>query len=212
MSLEFTVHGKRKKSINYKLITNNSFGFTLVEVLISMSIAVIVSSLLVVIIVNSAGLFYKQSAKVGQGVGVNEALAKFRDSIKEANAIASGYPQTPPPAYTTSPEQVVLSVPSIDNLGNILSGVFDYYVFLKEEGKLKFKVFPDIQSFRKSSDQTLSINVKEVVFLYFDSQNPPQQVAPATAERIRMVVTLRQRSGADYEESMATSEASLRND
>lgn len=187
-------------------------GFTLVEVLVSMGIATVVASLLVVIIANSAGLFYKQSAKVGQGVGVNDALSKFRETVKEANSIAAGYPKATPYTYTTSPTQIVLTIPAIDNLGNIISDVFDYYVFTKQEDKLKFMVFPDIQSFRKSADWILSSNVKEVLFQYFNSQNPPGEVAPTTATRVKMVITLRQKSGADFEQSIATSEASLRND
>lgn len=187
-------------------------GFTLIEVLIVVGIATVVASLLVVIIANSAGLFYKESAKVGQGVGINAVLSKFRETIKEANSIATGYPPTPPATYTTSSTQIVLTVPSIDSLGNIITNVFDYHVFLKDEDKLKFRIFPDIQSSRLSADQILSSNTKEVLFQYFDSQNPPQQVAPSSAQRIRMTLHLRQKSGADYEEHIATSEASLRND
>lgn len=187
-------------------------GFTLVEVLIVVGIATVVAALLVVIIANSAGLFYKESAKVDQGVGINEALSQFRETIKEANAIATGYPPVPPLTYTTSLTQIVLTVPAIDTLGNIITNVFDYYVFLKDEDKLKFKIFPDIQSARLSADQILSSNTEGVLFQYFDSQNPPQQVAPASATRIRMTLKLRQKSGADYEEYIATSEASLRND
>lgn len=186
--------------------------FTLVEVLIVTGIATVVASLLVVIIANSAGLFYKESAKVGQGIGINEALSQFRETIKEASSIATGYPSTPPFTYTTSSTQIVLTTPAIDSLGNIITNVFDYYIFLKDEDKLKFMIFPDIQSARLSADQILSSNTKEILFQYFDSQNPPQEVAPAAAQRIRMTVKLRQKSGADYEEHTATSEASLRND
>ena len=187
------------------------WGFTLVEVLIVVGIATVVASLLVVIIANSAGLFYKQSAKVGQGLGVNDALAKFRQTIKEANSIASGYPDSNP-IYTTSSTQIVLKIPAIDSLGNVITNVFDYFVFHQDQDKLKLKIFPDIQSSRKSQDQILATNVKGVLFYYFDSQNPPTEVAPSSATKIKMTINLRQKSGADYEEQIATSEASLRND
>lgn len=189
-----------------------SWGFTLIEVLIVVGIATVVASLLVVIIANSAGLFYKQSAKVGQGLGVNDALAKFRQIVKESNSIASGYPPGPSPAYTTSATEIVLKIPSIDALGNVITGVFDYFVFRKEEDKFKLKIFPDIQSSKKSQDQILATNVNGVLLHYFDSQNPPQEVAPTSATKVKMTLNLRQKSGADYEEHIATSEASLRND
>lgn len=189
-----------------------SWGFTLVEVLIVVGIATVVASLLVVIIANSAGLFYKQSAKVGQGLGVNDALAKFRQIVKESNSIATGYPSGPTPTYTTTSTQVVLTIPSTDTLGNIKPDVFDYYVFHQDQDKLKMKIFPDIQSSRKSQDQILATNVNRVLVHYLDSQNPPTEVAPSSATKIKMTINLRQKSGADYEEQIATSEASLRND
>lgn len=189
-----------------------SQGFTLIEVLIVVTLATVVAALLVVIIANSAGLFYKQSAKVGQGLGVNDALAKFRQIVKESNAIATGYPPGPTPTYTTTSTEIVLKIPSIDVLGNVITDVFDYYVFHKEEDKFKFKIFPDIQSLRKSQDQILATNVNGILLHYFDSQNPPQEVAPSSATKIKMTLNLRQKSGADFEESVATSEASLRND
>lgn len=189
-----------------------SRGFTLVEVLIVVGIATVVASLLVVIIANSAGLFYKQSAKVGQGLGVNDALAKFRQIVKESNSIATGYPPGPSPVYTTSATQIVLTIPSIDTLGNIITNVFDYFVFHQDQDKLKLKIFPDIQSSRQSQDQILATNVNGVLLHYFDSQNPPQEVAPTSATKVKMTLHLRQKSGADFEESVATSEANLRND
>ena len=189
-----------------------SRGFTLIEVLIVVGIATVVAALLVVIIANSAGLFYKQSAKLSQGLGVNDALAKFRQIVKESNSIATGYPPGSSSAYTTSATQIVLTIPSIDTLGNIIPNVFDYFVFHQDQDKLKLKIFPDIQSSRKSQDQILARYVNGASFHYYDSQNPPAEVPPSSATKIRMTLNLRQKSGADFEESVATSEANLRND
>lgn len=187
-------------------------GFTLVEMLIVTAIATVVASLLVVIIANSAGLFYKESAKIGQGVSANDALSKFRQAVKQSSSVASSYPEDSSPIYTTSATQIVLKIPSIDADGGTISNIFDYFVFLKDQDKLKLKIFPDVQSFRLSHDQILSSKVENLLFEYYDSQTPPQQVQPPSAKRIRMTLTLKQKSGADFEESVATSEASLRND
>lgn len=197
------------KSIKCKV--KSAKGFTLVEVLIVVGIVTVVSTLLVVIIANTAGLFYNQSAKVGQGLNANDALVKFRQTIKESNSIASQYPVSNP-TYVTSNTQVILKVPSLDSSGDIIAATFDYFVFLKDQDKFRLKIFPDVQSFRFSQDQILSSNVENALFEYYNSQTPPQQITPTSATRIRMTLILKQKSGADFEESIATSEASLRND
>ena len=68
-------------------------GFTLLEILIVVGIAIVTSSLLVVILANTAGLFYKESAKVGQGLSANDGLSKFRQIVKESNSITPQYPE-----------------------------------------------------------------------------------------------------------------------
>lgn len=188
----------------------NIKGLTLVEVLIAMGIASAVGALLLVVIVNSAGLFYKESSKLSQGVDINASLNKFKDSVKGANSIAVSY-QDGSITYVSGSSQLVLQVPSINESGAIPE-TFDYYVFFLDQNFLKFKSFPNDQSIRFSSDQILSSNVDSLVFIYYDSQSPPQETAPQNSSKIKMTLVLRQKSGADFEHSIATSEASLRND
>lgn len=187
-------------------------GLTLIEVLIAMGIASVVGALLLVIMFNSAGLFYQQSSKVGQGLGLNDALSQIRSSIRQSSAIASSYTDGST-IYTSSATQLVLKVASIDASGNLVPDTFDYFVFFKDETKLRFKSFLAPQSNgRKASDRILSLNVENVLFQYYDLANPPQEVAPTSASNIKMTLTLKQKSGANYETSIATSEANLRND
>lgn len=186
-------------------------GLTLIEVLVAMGISSVIGVLLLVIIVNSAGLFYQQSSKVGQGLGSNDALSQIRLAIKESSAIVASY-SAGSTAYTSSSTQLVLKVASIDSLGNLISNTFDYFVFYMDMNKLRFKSFPSIQSYRIAADQILSLNVDNILFQYFDLQTPPQEVTPASASKIKITLTLRQKSGANYEMSTATSEANLRND
>lgn len=170
-------------------------------------------ALLLIIIFNSAGLFYKESSKVGQGLGVNDSLSAIRSGIKESSAIVLSYPVGSSPTYTTGSTQLILSVSSIDSNNNLISGVFDYYVFFLDGDKLKFKSFPNVDSSsRKEANQILSLNVDSLLFQYFNSQIPPQEVSPSLASKIRITLKLKQKSGAGYEQSIATSEANLRND
>ncbi len=187
-------------------------GLTLVEVLIAMGISVIVGALLLVIIVNSAGLFYSQSSKVGQGLGVNDALAKIRETIRESSLIAVSYPESASPTYTTGSTQLVLKLSSIDSNGNIVLNVYDYFVFFFDTDKLRLKSFPNTQSSRKVQDQILSLNVDSVKFQYFDLTVPPNEVAPTTAIKVRIFLSLKQKVGQRFETSSATSETNLRND
>lgn len=187
-------------------------GLTLIEVLIAMGIASVVGALLLVIIFNSAGLFYQQSSKVGQGLGLNDALTHLRSTIKESSAIAASYTDGST-TYISSSTQLVLKVASIDASGNLIPDTFDYFVFFLDENKLRFKSFLAPQSSgRKASDRILSLNVENVLFQYYDLANPPQEVPPASALKISITLTLKQKSGANYETSIATSEANLRND
>lgn len=179
-------------------------GLTLVEVLVGMGIATVVGGLLLVIIVNSTGLFYKQSSTIEQGIGANDALSAVKNSIKEARSIAANYPETQPFTYTTGSTQLVLKLPSLDLSGNIIADSFDYYVFYLDQTKLRFKVFPNALSQRTSRDQILSTSVESLEFRYYNLVNPPVEVTPVSAAKVKITLFSR--------ENTATTEANLRND
>ncbi len=178
-------------------------GLTLVEVLIAMGIAVVVAGLLLVIMLNSAGLYYKQSSKLQGGLNSNDALFKIRQSVKEAGSISP----------LSSSEQLILKISSIDSSGGIIANAYDDFIFLKDQKNLRFRIIPAAGvSSRFSQDQIFSTNVESVTFQYFNLANPPLEVSPELASKVRVSLTLKQKSGADYEAIIATSEASLRND
>ncbi|TSC65369.1 MAG: Uncharacterized protein CEO21_428 [Microgenomates group bacterium Gr01-1014_80] len=186
-------------------------GVTLVEVIIATTVTVIVGSLLLSILVNNTGLFYQQSSRLNQGLGLNDSMAKIRSAVKEANAVAGGYPIVSP-VYTSGATALVLRLPAIDSSGNKIFNVFDYGVFTVSQNRLYFKVYPDTAngSIRETADQVLTNNVDSVNFEYFDSAG--LAVTPASAVRVRVTLTLKQKAGKGYETNIATSEANLRND
>lgn len=167
-------------------------GFTLPEVIIGMAVATLVGGLLILILVQSAGVFYRETAKVSQGLGLNDSLAKIESSIRKSQAIVS----------TSSASQLVLKIPSVDGSGNVINNTFDTEVFQKEGDKLKYKLFPDSASSQKSADIILTKNVDSLLFQYFDALG--QEVLPASSVRVRASLSLKQQS--------ATAEAHLRND
>lgn len=186
-------------------------GLTLVEVLVAMGIVSVTGVLLLVIIVNSAGLFTQQSSKVQGGLNINDALAAVRGSIKQASSIADSYVDGSN-VYTTSPTQLVLKVSSTDPSGNLVDSTYDFFVIFSDQKTLRLKVFPDPLSSRQPVDRIFSTSVDSLNFQYFNSENPPVEVPPADATKIRITLTLQQGNGVNAKTDTAYSEANLRND
>ncbi len=176
-----------------------------------MGISTIAGVLLLVIIVNSAGLFTEQSSRVQEGLNINDALSILRGDIKQASSVAVSYTNGST-IYTSSANQLVLAVSSIDNSGNIINNTFDYFVLYLDQGSTYLKIFPDTTSSRKAADRILSTSVDSLGFRYLNSANPPVEVTPASATKVRVSLTLKQRIGTNFETSTATTEANLRND
>lgn len=186
-------------------------GLTLIEVLIAVGITAIAGVLLLVVIVNSAGLFTNQSSKVQMGLNSNDALAVVRNSIKQAYTVAEQYTNGSD-TYLSGSNQLVLQVPAIDFSNNIITDTYDFFVFFLDSDTLRFKVFPDPSSSRKPVNQVFSTSIDSLNFQYFNSAIPPLEVTPNTAIRVKMTLTIKQRNGTSFETNIATSEANLRND
>ncbi len=169
-------------------------GLTLIEILVAMGIASIAGVLLLVIIVNCAGLFSDQSSKVSVGVSVNDASSKIRTSINQASAISD----------QSSVNKLVLKVLSLDSVGNIIENTYDNFIFIVDQKYLHFKIVSNSLSSRKNVDSILAGNVENLNFKYFNSVNPPVEVVPESASKIR--ITLKVKT------NIATAEANLRND
>ena len=139
------------------MMKENSNGFTLLETLLTLAIGTIVSTMFVVIIVNSGGLFYKQSSKVAQGLSINDSMAKIEQTIKQSAGVAANY-ASGGITYTSSTAQLVLKLPTVNLQGAYIDSTYDYFVFFLDGTKFRFKVFPDGASSRKSLDQIFSTN------------------------------------------------------
>lgn len=185
-------------------------GLTLIELLISLGIVILAGVLLLTVMVNTLGLFYKESSTRTQGLSINDALSKIRSAVKQSSGVAASF--TSGVTYTSSSAEVVLKMASVDSSDNLISNTFDYFVFFLDGNNLRFKTFPDVLSSRKAQDQIFSTNVKNLQFKYLDLQNPPMEVLPSEALKVRISLILQQKSGVDLETITATSEASLRND
>lgn len=178
-------------------------GLTLLEILVAMGISMVAGMLLLTIITNSLGLYNQQSSKLEQGLNINDALVQVRNNIKSSSGIASTF-SSGGDSYSIGATQLILKIPSIDSSNNIISETYDYYVYYLDSNKFRFKSYPNAQSVRKPQNQILSTLTDSLKFQYFNSANPPVEVTPDTASKVRITLTLKQNT--------ATSEASLRND
>lgn len=192
-------------------VKSKNIGLTLIEILVAMGIASIAGVLLLVIIVNSMGIFSQQSSKVSEGLNMNDAFSKMRGVIKQSSMVAQQYTEGST-TYTSGVNQLVLKIPSIDSSNNIIDLTFDYLIFYLDQNYLHLKTLPYSLSSRKSGDQILSTNVDSLVFKYLNSANPPAEVIPIDATKIRITIQLKQKINLGFETAIATSEANLLND
>ncbi len=190
-------------------MTRSANGFTLMEVIIATGITAIVGSLIVGILVNNTGVYYQQSAKIEQGVQLNNTLANIEKNIRNTNSITASYPETGTPLYTTGNNALVLKTLSIDSSNNIIGNSFDYLIYGITQGHLHFRIYPDIKSARKSRDQILADNVTSLLFEYLDLNNSP--VGFNAASKVKITVVVNQKAGRSDNRSIATAEAVLKN-
>lgn len=186
-------------------------GFSLLETVIIMGLMSMIGLLLMVIIVNSSGVFYKESSKLSEGLNINDALSNVRDTIKRSSGVVVSYTGQST-TYTSGATQLVLKIASIDSSNNLIANTFDYFVYFLDQKKFRLKSFPNSLSSRKAQDQIFSTSVDSLLFQYFNLNNPPSEITPDSASKVRITLTLKQKSGAGYESKTATSEATLRND
>lgn len=185
-------------------------GFTLPELIIASTVAVVISGLLLVIMVNSTGLFYEQSSKVSQGVSANDALSDVRQTARSAISVAVQYPETGTPEYTSSQTTAVFKVASIDSSGDIIFNTSDYIVYYLDDNKLYERTAPNAQSNREDKIRVLSNRVEIILFEYLDSYG--DIVATNVASKVKITMGLKELIGGVSQTHIATSEANLRND
>lgn len=184
-------------------------GFTLVEMIITLTLTAVIGVVLVVVLVNSLSLQTTQSVRVSQGLGINNALSGISSWVRRAAGVSLGYPSVIPFTYTTSADTLVLKIPSLDATGAVISDVYDYAVFVVESSKFKEKIFPNALSTRQQSDKILTDNVASIIFSFQNTAG--QSVAPDLASVVTVTINLSQKASYSNEENTGTSKMRLRN-
>lgn len=185
-------------------------GFTLVEVLITVAVAIVAGTLLISIWVQNNGLYKAQTSKISTGVSLNDALTDITESIKNSATVASNYPAQP--SVTTDTDTLVLALPSINANGYVIENVYDYVVITKDPQKPKLLrkfVYPNAQSTRPKEEKLLSNVLTNVIFNYYDDNGNP--VSPTNAEKITFIIQTSEKAGNGQNVASSSGQASLRN-
>ena len=187
--------------------------FSLIEIIIAMSIAVTAGTLLLKIMVDNSTLYTNQNAQVQQGLGLNDTLYKVRGRIKQAYGVALAYPEacTDNCLYTSGQDTLVLKIPTVDDSDNVLTATYDYYIYYIDSRRFYEKARPNVNSSTNPYEQILAHEAESVSFNYLDALGVSVLPNLDLAQKVRVTLTLKRNVGVNPEASTATSEAALRN-
>lgn len=185
-------------------------GFTLLEVVIAAGGALIIGTMLLSIMINHNGVFYKQSSLVGEGLSINTTTQKIEETIRQAAVVSSGYPEVSP-TYITGTSVLVLKLPALSTTG-ILANVYDYAVITRDSSNpkiLRYLLIPDNQSVRPQVNTVLTNLIKSIQFSYLDNNRNP--VSPTLATTVGLTLTVLSKTGSIGTEQSSSTTTSLRN-
>lgn len=191
---------------------NKFKGWSLLEVLIVVTVAAVAGSLLISLMVSSGKLFVDQSTQISQGLSLNQSQFELTELIKSSSGIVAQYPVSGMSQYTTDSNTLVIRLPAINSNGDVLNSVYDYAVIEADPAKpqiLRKQIFKDTQSYRKSENKILSTDLSSLLFSYLDVNNA--QITPDQAVRVRYIINLSTQSGLSLKESSASGTVNLKN-
>lgn len=189
-----------------------SRGWSLIEVLIVMTVASVAGGLLISLMVSSNRIFFDQSAHISQGLSLNQTELELTELIKSSAGIAAQYPPSGTPQFTSDSNTLVAKLPALTEDGDVIESVYDYAVI--EQGTaqptvLRKQIFKDDLSFRKTENKVLSTNLNNLTFNFLDASNA--EVPPNQAERVTFVINLSTKSGFSQKESSGSGTVNIKN-
>jgi prepilin-type N-terminal cleavage/methylation domain-containing protein len=194
-------------------IANSQAGFTLVELIMAISLTAIVGVVLLTILIQNNGLFINETTKISHGLSSNAATTEISDTIRSATAIVNVCPSpTCTTTYSSSNSTLVVAVPAIDASNNAVNNIYDYIVITADSTNskvLKKIIYVDPSSTRKSSNKMLANNLSLLQFYYLDQSN--KVVSASSATKINYVINFTQQVGVKNQVSSSSGQINLRN-
>lgn len=185
-------------------------GFTLLEVVLVAGLAIIVGTLLITILVQNNGFYYKQNSIIAEGLSLNDAMRGMDTYIRQAVAVASTYIDGTT-SYTSDGQTLVLKLPSL-NSEEIIENTYDFVVITKDSEKpnvLRLRVFPDVLSSRKGENLVLTTLVESYNFKYLDKAG--NEVPPPSAVAVENTLSVLSKTGSIQSNRTSSSIVTLRN-
>lgn len=190
----------------------NLKGWSLLEVLIGVTIAAVAGGLIINLMVSSNSLFFDQSAQISHGLSLNQAKLEITDLIKSSAGIVTQYPESGAAQYTTDTNTLVVKLPAISSGGDVIESVYDYAVIEADTAKptvLRKQIFKGAGSYRNPENKVLSASLANLSFSYLDINNVP--VAVDQAVRVNFVINLSTKSGFSENKSSGSGTVNIKN-
>lgn len=185
-------------------------GFTLLEIVLVAGLAIIVGTLLITILVQNNGFYYKQNSIIAEGLSLNDAMRGMDTYIRQAIAVAPEYTDGAT-SYTSGGQTLVLKLPSL-NSEEIIENTYDFVVITKDPEKpnvLRLKIFPDVLSSRNGENLVLTTLAESYNFKYLDKAG--NQVSPSSAVAVENTLSVLSKSGSIGSSRTSFSTVTLRN-
>lgn len=201
-----------RESTNDQRSSISKKGFSLVEMLITLAIAGVAGAILMMILIQTNNTFFQQSAKVTQGVGLNDTFSRINQAIRTASFIAEKYPLDTP-IYFSGPETLIVAYPSLDVSNKPIAGTYDYLIISKDAQNpaiLREQFFPNPASIKTAANRVLLTNLSFLHFSYLGSNS--ELMNPILAKKVEFAVKVAEKTGLSAEETSRSGEINLRND
>lgn len=186
-------------------------GFTLAEVLIVITGAAIIGTILITIMVQSSNIFTNQNTQVTQNLALNNINTELSQTIRFASQIASNFAQGSD-NYSSGTNQIVIKTPSIDNQKNIIDNKTDTIIYLtdpNDQKLLKKMVFPDPASSRPAENSILNSHLENLQFRYLNDSNV--ETNPVSATKVEFEITLGEKSAFTNKTNSLSGKVNLKN-
>lgn len=161
-------------------------GFTLIELVITIGLLSVVTTVLVVLFMASYKTYSLSNTSGTLQVASRGVLDRMTREIRQAVSVVSSSG-----AYTTGDEEIVLQLASIDNNETIIPSTYDYVVYRLDPADptiLQEVMIADAASARRSDTRNILNNVEDLTFAYFDTTNTAVSGDYTTTKRVTIQV------------------------
>jgi prepilin-type N-terminal cleavage/methylation domain-containing protein len=140
-------------------------GFTLLEVLIALALALIIFSAMTTIYIRYGSYFASQTAAVSVGETAAISLNELSELVPQADTVVSSRTFSGT-TYTTGATTLILELPSVSSTGDVIASTYDYVVFYVKNGILYRTMEIGSGSIRHAGTKLLTDKLGAVSFIY----------------------------------------------